>query len=195
MIEVAVVNKMINDGLVNVIWESQRCSPISNIKSKTISYGSHKYKLCVACGVYRNLNNYTPNAVSQDGKVSICKDCRNQREKGYYQEFIKNTQARWSSLKQETGIETCSLDEFREFCKHEKCKITNRTIEQDIENQSINNGLRLWISRKIPVSLGGSSHVDNLEVLPRFISHGVSGLSPAEYSEIKELYLSKMFIN
>lgn len=179
------MDRKIKSGEVEVVKKNKR--KVEGKYILTVKFNNFEYKLCPDCNYYKKIMCFTKTV---NGFHLKCKDCRTKELKVDYRINI-DTQIRhrWYAIKKRSK-EFCSKEEFTYFFYNEKCPYTNRTLYDDFINPHKNKLFRLEIDHIKSISEGGSSKIENLRVVPKFINQAKKDATSSEWNEV-ENYLFK----
>lgn len=194
MIDVSLMNLKIKNKEVEVLKVNERIS--NGFYVKTVKLNDQSYKLCPGtsdhpCGFYQTLEQFTW-IKSSNAYHTLCKTCRRKKTlEKYYTDPKTHIYTRWRAINRSIKKEDkCTLEEFSKFFYEAKCAYTGRTLYEEFIEPTKNPNLRLVIDHIRPVSKGGSSRIENLQVIPKVINVIKQDVSHSEYRETLE-FLTK----
>jgi hypothetical protein len=121
-------------------------------------------KECSKCKIIKNIFDFHASNHSSTGKKSICNTCSSVKYKKWYsnhrEEQVQRVVTRLRSLDKKLSIEEVNFIFKRDNSKCIKCGCSN-------ENHLITQGQRLHLDHITPISKGGLTTIDNLQLLCR----------------------------
>lgn len=184
MIEYNLMENKIAQKEAVVIKKNQTKSKRNNVHIKFVEYGENTYKLCPVCMSYQILVNFY-----QRKDQSYYSDCYNCRRKKSSKDYDSNVdyyiRIRLQSINKRAKSKggECTLDEFKTFFYNAKDPHTGQTLYDDWKNPNPNPNLRLEIDHIIPLSSGGSSKPNNLQVFTKAVNRIKGDCTPEQFRE------------
>lgn len=190
MIDIHLMNLKIKNNEAEVLKTNERMS--NGLYIKTVKFDGIVYKICPECKFYHILDRFTWNKSSNNYHPD-CKSCRAKKVSQKYNENINDhiRQRMYAiNFKVKNTKNKCNLIEFTDFFKTAKCQYTGKSLMDEFLNPNTNPNLQLEIDHIVPVSKGGTSKINNLQVLPKVVNTLKRDCSPSEYRETLN-FLSK----
>lgn len=182
MIDFNVMEVKLKNKQAEVIRVNERMSKGKYVK--TVKYNDETYKLCPEpdCLFYKTLDNFTK---TNNGYHTKCKKCRSTEGKDLYRNNLeRHIYTRWKAINRRLKPgHQCTFEDFSTFFKTAKCPYTGKTPLEEFNDPHPNVNLRVEIDHIVAVAEGGSSKIENLQVIPKVINSIKRNSTPAQFRE------------